>query len=95
MSWDADHFCIVKLCGGRGGGGGRRVAGKQVHAGTRAGSVCQTAGKQEGCRVGGRWDGGHGGGRGRGCRCVVSACGLVLFLLSQIEFGSAHSFSLL
>lgn len=32
---------------GRRGGGGRRVAGKvtQVHAGTRAGSVCQTAGK--------------------------------------------------
>lgn len=40
------QVCVSRLCGGR-GSGGRRVAGvaAQVHAGTRAGSVCQTAGK--------------------------------------------------
>lgn len=71
----------------------------QVHAGTRAGSVCETAGKP---------GEGVGGGRlvsagrevMRGAERVVPPClfGLrgcsVFFLLSQIEFGSAHSFSL-
>lgn len=40
------RFCIIGLRGRR-GGGGRRVAGEAawVHAGTRAGSVCETAGK--------------------------------------------------
>lgn len=80
------------------GGGGRRFVCKatQVHAGTRAGSVCQTAGKPA--------KGGGGGwavdcvdvevveARGRGCFCAFR---LVLILLSQIDFGSAHSLSLL
>lgn len=94
MSPDAGCFRVV---GRRGGRGGRRVAGEatQVHAGTRAGSVCQTAGEQGG--GGGQGNGGEAafwwvGGRavqreGRG-----SAVGF--FLLSQTEFGSAHSFSL-
>lgn len=73
-----------------------------MHAGTRAGSVCQTAGKPgEG---GGDGVVGFGGLEVMGCgwkrgqrevllRC--SACVVVLFSLSQIEFGRAHSFSLL
>lgn len=41
------HIILFGSERGGGGGGGRRAAGKatQVHAGTRAGSVCETAGK--------------------------------------------------
>lgn len=70
-----------------------------MHAGTRAGSVCQTAGKlgEEGvvgwlvvfCGLEVM------GGRGSGVLVLFGLCGVVLVLLSQIEFGSAHSFSLL
>lgn len=71
---------------------------RRWHAGKRAGSVCQTAGKPGG----GGWGWGVGGGAGRlilgvggqgGQREGVAVwCGLgvVLFLLSQMEFGSAH-----
>lgn len=68
------------------GGGGRRVAGKatQVHAGMRAGSVCQTAGKLGEEGVGG-WFwcvGGHGGQR-EGCCCAVRLVGLFCFAESN------------
>lgn len=89
-------FCIVRLRGRR-GGGGRRVAGEatRVHAGTRAGSVCETAGKPV---KGGGWLV-LVGWRSRGAESGVLLCCLVRavvsLLLSQVEFGSAHSFSLL
>lgn len=78
-----DHFCIRRLCGGR-GSGGRRVAGKamQLRAGTRAGSVCQTAGNlaEGGCGVDDFVGLEVTGGRGRGVAglfglwgCFVSA----------------------
>lgn len=91
--------CRSFLQRGRRGGGGRRVAGEatQVHAGTRAGSVCQTAGKpgEEGGRVAGFGGLEVMGGRGRRVLLCCLACGAVLFSLSQTEFGSTHSFSLL
>lgn len=70
-----------------------------MHAGTRAGSVCQTAGKPD--EGGGDWAVGFGGlqvmagGAQREVVLRCSACVVVLFSLSQIEFGSAHSFFLL
>lgn len=72
---------------------------RRWHAGKRAGSVCQTAGKPGGGVVGVGVGGGEAGrlilgvgGQGGQREGVAVWCGLgvVLFLLSQMEFGSAH-----
>lgn len=95
----ADHFCLSRQHGGR-DGGGRRVAGKATQVACRkkgrfSVSDCWKA-RRRGVGVGG--GGGAGrlilgvGGQGGQREGVAVWCGLgvVLFLLSQMEFGSAH-----